>query len=135
MQYTTQVGSYENNRTREKLTKVDLIALEKGELTLSTFFFQRCHEFVYDWQDAIIECLDSFCKRWAFVGNLKEWYSDKTFLTLASPLCLCTNTMALIVFSLLDKLEFYFILVSIGGNMYMVGILIWKVFRFKRPET
>ena len=134
VQYTARVGSYDKNRVREKVTKEDGIARKKGEMSALQFFLQKFHQFAYDWQDALIERLDNICRRLANVGSSDEWYLDKKFLVLAGPLCLCTNTMALIVFSLFECLDVCFLLVATGGNVYMAGIVIWKTLRFRKSS-
>ena len=69
------------------------------------------------------------------LGNAKksrdEWYSDRNFLSLSSPLCICTNTMALVVFSLADRLEICFLLILFLGNAWLVGLQTWKVLRYR----
>tara|TARA_B100000686_G_scaffold254963_1_gene266294 strand:+ start:691 stop:1584 length:894 start_codon:yes stop_codon:yes gene_type:complete len=132
VQYTTRVGSYDKNRVREALTETDYAAWKKGKLPAFVFFLQNIHQWIYDWQDNLIERLDGIFKRLAGTEKDDNWYLDKVFLALASPLCLCTNTMALIVFSLIDRLDVCFFLVVVGGNVYMLGITIWKIFHFRR---
>ncbi len=102
--YTSMVGTYQMNRVREVITHEDREAPPDGRL-----FWQRVHGWLYGWQDRSIEMFDAKSRELAGIknesGDKKAWYLDKWFLTWISPLCLCTNNMILVVFSLLNKLE------------------------------
>ena len=134
VQYTSRVGSYKENRLRETITAEDKKSYTAGNLTSSVYYLQQFHEWVYDWQDLLIENLDKICRRIAGVQkqHFSLWYLDKTFLSACSPLCLCTNTMALIVFSLFNEIEVIFPLIIVLGNFYLVGIVTWKIIRFRK---
>ncbi len=129
--YTSRTGAYRLNRVREDITAEDETARRAGELTGSVYFLQKLHGVLYGWQDRLIEMLDRFSRRLAgrFRWPIEEatWYADKRFLSLSSPLCLCTNNMLLVVFALLGRpdLAFYFIVVA--GNGYLLGLQFWKV--------
>jgi len=68
-------------------------------------------------------------------AHRERWVADKTFLGWMGPLCVCTNTMALIVFSLLDQLEFFLYLVLVSGNSYLLALQVWRILRFKKLST
>lgn len=124
--YTTMVGTYQMNRVREDITYEDREAPPDGGL-----FWQRVHGWLYGWQDRSVEFFDGVSQRLAGVKNVydaqKTWYQDKMFLTWISPLCLCTNNMILVVFSLLDKLELGLYVILILGNAYLLVIQAWKM--------
>ncbi|MEE8205695.1 MAG: hypothetical protein V3T82_02015, partial [Nitrospinaceae bacterium] len=65
----------------------------------------------------------------------KRWVADKTFLTRMGPLCVCTNTMALVGLSLLNQLELFLVLVVFLGNGYLLALQVWKIFRFKKSSA
>ena len=50
------------------------------------------------------------------------------------PLCVCTNTMALVVLSLLNQLELFLVLVVFLGNGYLLALQGWKIIRFKKSS-
>lgn len=134
--YTDWVGSYEKNRRDETVTEEDRRAAESGE----TFYtLQRFHNIAYGWQDALIASLDRISREAADYEESEEhrkrWFADKAFLTRMGPLCICTNTMALVVFSLLNQLELFLILVVFVGNGYLAALQGWKILRFKRSLT
>jgi len=124
--YTSMAGSYQMNRVREDITKED-----REEHPGAALFLQRVHGWLYGWQDRSIEMLDAKSRELAGVQNVadaqKAWYQDKLFLSLISPLCLCTNNMILVVYSLLDKLELGLYFVLIFGNAYLLVIQTWKM--------
>lgn len=128
--YTSMVGTYKMNRVREDITDEDREAPSDGAL-----FWQRLHGWLYGWQDKSIELFDRLSQRMAGVNNepdeKKAWYQDKLFLTWISPLCLCTNNMVVVVFTLLDQMELGLYAVLIIGNAYLLGIQIWKVARYR----
>ena len=133
--YTTNVGSYKENRADETITEEDQKAFDSNKFTKGVFILQWIHNKIYGWQDRSIEELDKYSRNFAGRVLPKDrdggWYSDKLFLTLSSPLCVCTNTMALVIFSFLDKLEICFLLIIILGNGWLIGLQVWKVFRLR----
>lgn len=133
--YTDLVGSYEKNRTDETITEEERRTYEKGDRGVLLYSLQRFHNFAYGWQDALIETLDRISRKFARVpGNQKgyeRWYGDAYFLIGMGPMCVCTNTMALIGFSLIDQLSLFLHLVLYLGNSYWVGLHVWKILRFK----
>ena len=129
--YTSMVGTYQMNRVREDITREDRLADSQGNSPAHELWMQRVHVWIYGWQDCVIEMLDQISQKLAAVtrepGNKKSWYLDKRFLTRISPLCLCTNNMVLVMFSLLDRLDLGLWFVVILGNGYLLGIQIWKI--------
>ena len=128
--YTSRVGTYKMNRVREDITHED-----REEHLGAALFLQRVHSWFYGWQDWLIEMFDAKCRELAGVtnesGDQKAWFLDKSFLTWTSPLCLCTNNMILVVFSLLDQLELGLYAVLILGNAYLLVIQAWKMSRHR----
>ena len=137
--YTDWVGSYEKNRTDETVTEADRVAVESGEMSGAVLFLQRFHAIAYGWQDALIAALDRFSRQAADYQeneeHRKRWVADKSFLTRMGPLCVCTNTMALVVLSLLNQLELFLVLVVFLGNGYLLVLQGWKIIQFKNFET
>ncbi len=133
--YTSRAGSYKENRSDETITEEDREAFGDNKISRGSFVLQWVHNRVYGWQDRAIEALDRYSRKQACVGDTKipldQWYSDKKFLSLASPLCICTNTMALVVFSLADRLEVCFLLIIFSGHVWLMGLQAWKVLRFR----
>lgn len=125
-------GAYEKNRGDESLTGEDKAAYKKAPLA---YFLQRFHLAAYGWQDRLVAGLDRYSRRLARLPDTprarRAWYADKRFLTLAGPLCLCTNNMALVVFSLCDAVQAGFIVIAGLANLYMAGLTGWKIARFK----
>ncbi|MDH5763049.1 MAG: CDP-alcohol phosphatidyltransferase family protein [Nitrospinota bacterium] len=137
--YTDWVGSYEKNRMDESVTERDLRRVEAGEMSATIYFLQRFHNMAYGWQDSLIATLDRFSRKVAGCQESDEhrerWVADKTFLTRMGPLCVCTNTMALVVLSLLNQLELFLVLVVFLGNGYLLALQGWKIVRFKNFVT
>ncbi len=128
--YTSMVGTYQMNRVREDITDED-----RDEHPDEALFLQKVHGWFYGWQDRSVEKFDELSQQLAGVKNeadeKKAWYQDKLFLTYISPLCLCTNNMVLVIFSLWGKLELGLYAVLIFGNAYLLGIQIWKMGRHR----
>ncbi len=128
--YTSMVGTYKMNRVREDITRED-----RGDSPDEALFLQRVHGWLYGWQDRSIEMFDAKCRELAGVKNgpdaHKLWYQDKLFLAWVSPLCLCTNNMVIVIFSLLDQLELGLYAVLIVGNAYLLTIQAWKISRHR----
>jgi phosphatidylglycerophosphate synthase len=137
--YTDWVGSYGINRTDETVTAKDRQAAKSGEMSGAVLFLQKFHNIAYGWQDALIAALDRISREAADYQDSelhrKRWVADKTFLTRMGPLCVCTNTMALVVLSLLNQLELFLILVVFLGNGYLITLQAWKIIEFKKSVT
>lgn len=135
VRYTDLVGGYEKNRADESVTEEDRRAYEQGEADSLVYFLQRFHNAAYGWQDALIAGLDHASRKWCGVPETPEgrrrWYGDTGFLVGMGPMCICTNTMALIGFSLIDQPGLFLHLVLYLGNAYWVGVHVWKIYRFK----
>jgi phosphatidylglycerophosphate synthase len=131
--YTSRVGSYEKNRVDESVTEEDKRQVEEGQINPRDLRLQTLFVWTYGWQDKAVEKLDAMCRRLAQVSNTEEaltsWYSDKKFLAWVSPLCLCTNNVMLVFFSLLGQLELFMILLVSFMNIYSLGLLSWKIFK------
>ena len=133
--YTSSLGSYEKNRVDETITRKDEAEAEaeENESRVWSLKLQKLFGWVYGWQDRLVERLDFFSRKASKVSEKEEaeWYGDKGFLTAISPLCLCTNNVMLAVFSLLDQVELFFILLISVMNFYGLGLLIWKIQKWK----
>ena len=134
VRYTSLVGTYLYNRANENISEEDDEAYDKEELSTLVYFLQHCHVFLYGWQDKAIEWLDHISKTLGYGRQLRgfseaDWYADKVFLTLISPLCLCTNNVLLVLFSLTDEIELGFWFVVVAGNSYLLVLQVWKVIK------
>ncbi len=132
--YTSMVGSYLFNRADESVSEEDEEAHKKGELSTLVYYLQRGHVLLYGWQDKSIEYFDKVSRRLAFGRNYEQssggdWYADKTFLTLISPLCLCTNNVLVALFSIVGEVELGFLYVVVIGNTYLLGLQVWKILK------
>ena len=128
--YTSRVGSYDKNRVDESITEEDLASAEENRWNLR---LQKFFSWGYGWQDRLIDRLDFISRNLAGVTEKKEaaWYGDRCFLTAISPLCLCTNNVMLAIFSLVGQLELFLILLISVMNFYGIGLLIWKIQKWK----
>ena len=134
VQYTSISGTYLCNRADESITEEDNKAYDRGDLSMFVCFLQRSHIFLYGWQDKTIDWFDRLSKKLGSKSKSQglaenSWYGDKVFLTLISPLCLCTNNMLLVFFSLVDAIEFGFWFVVVVGNFYLLLLQILKIFK------
>ena len=135
--YTSTVGTYLCNRINESVSEEDNEAYKKGELSTLVYFLQRCHTFLYGWQDKSIEYFDCISRQLAFGKNSDkptdaDWYMDKKFLACVSPLCLCTNNMVLVLFSLIDQITWGFLLITLAGNAYLIGLQTKKILNVRK---
>jgi len=132
--YTSISGAYLCNRTDENITEEDNEAYDRGDLSRLVCFLHRFHVLLYGWQDKTIEWFDRLSKRLGSKRNPQklsrsEWYGDKVFLTLISPLCLCTNNMLLVFFSLLNEIEFGLWFIVVVGNFCLLILQVWKIIK------
>ena len=132
--YTSRVGSYDKNRVDESITEEDQSSAEENGWSLR---LQKFFAWGYGWQDRLIERLDFISRKLARVSEKEKsaWYGDRCFLTAISPLCLCTNNVMLVVFSLLGQVELFLILLISVMNLYGVGLLIWKIQKWKTKNA
>jgi len=132
--YTSRVGSYDKNRVDESITEEDLASAKQNRWNLR---LQKIFTWSYGWQDRLIERLDFVSRKLAGVPEKEEtaWYGDRCFLTAISPLCLCTNNVMLVIFSLVGQVELFLILLISLMNFYGIGLLIWKIQKWKIKNT
>ncbi len=138
--YTSVFGSYLCNRADESIKEEDSEAYESRKLSTLVYYMQWCHVFLYGWQDKAVEYSDRVSRRLAFGRNYKtlptgDWYADKAFLTLISPLCLCTNNMAIVVFSMMGEVAQGFLFVVVLGNAYLFGLQVWKILKSRKEPV
>jgi len=128
--YTSRVGSYNKNRVDESITEEDLTSPEENRWNLR---LQKFFVWGYGWQDRLIERLDFFSRKLAGVSEKQKsaWYGDRRFLTAISPLCICTNNVMLAIFSFLGQMELFLILLIFVMNFYGIGLLIWKIQKWR----
>jgi phosphatidylglycerophosphate synthase len=136
VKYTSIFETYLCNRADENITEKDNEAYDAGELSMLVYFLHRSHVFLYGWQDKTIEWFDRLSKKLGSTRKSqklseKNWYGDKIFLTLISPLCLCTNNMLLVFFSLLGEIEFGFWFIVLAGNVYLLILQVWKTIKVR----
>ncbi len=125
--YTSRMCSYEKNRVDETVTEEDKHKVEEGQADPWDLRLQTLFVLVYGWQDKAVEKLDALFRSFARVpDNDEAWYSDRKFLAWISPLCLCTNNVMLAIFSLLDQLELFLILLVSFMTLYALGLLACK---------
>jgi len=140
VQYTSISGTYLCNRADESITEEDSTAYDRRDLSMLVYWLQRSHILLYGWQDKAIEWFDRLSKKLGsksksqgLSGN--SWYGDKVFLTLISPLCLCTNNILLVLFSLADEIELGFWFVVVVGNFYLLLLQILKIIKTRNNLT
>jgi len=52
-------------------------------------------------------------------------------LAAISPLCLCTNNIMLVIFSIFGQVELFLILLISLMNFYGFSLLFWKIIKWK----
>jgi phosphatidylglycerophosphate synthase len=136
VKYTAISGTYLYNRVDEDITEEENEAYDRGDLSILVYFLHRAHILLYGWQDKTIEWFDRLSKTLGSKKSQKlsekNWYGDKVFLTLISPLCLCTNNMLLVFFSLADEIELGLWFVIIVGNACLLILQVWKIVKAKK---
>ncbi len=134
--YTTRVGSYQKNRVDETPTAEEQSLYQRGQLPKKAYFFQMLYNRIYGWQDRLILLLDRRSSKQAGLDESSKaqelWFMDKPFLVLAAPLCLCTNIMWLVLCTFAGRLDIGLIGVVTFWNIYMLGLHVWKVLRYRR---
>jgi len=134
VKYAGTVGTYSKNRVHERVTEEDEANAESDQLLKWELFLQRLHGWIYGWQDTSAQKLDDLSRRFAGIEHPHhtQWYADKKFLSLSSPLCLCTNNMVLVIFSLFNAVESGLWVVAVLGNCFLFSLQTWKIFRGRR---
>ena len=132
--YKTLLQGEGINRTDERFRKDEKKFCGEGLTGFTLFLLQQCYQLVYGWQDRIVEFVDKRLYRIRKPGNSKEaddelfkqWYADKSFLSLVSPLCFGTQILVLVVFTIFNNLEGFLWFIVIAGNSYAMGLLLIK---------
>ncbi len=114
-------SAYEINRTSEEILKSDL------EGDPRALRLQRLFLFFYGWQDRLMMLLD----RWSSGGvppNLMDkWYSDRVALRLSGFLGLGTELFTVMVFAVMNRLEWYLVVnILIFNGLWLACILYRK---------
>ncbi|MBE9536840.1 MAG: CDP-alcohol phosphatidyltransferase family protein [Proteobacteria bacterium] len=134
--YKTLLNGRGINRTDESFDDDD-----KGGLSDRLLFvLQFIYQFVYGWQDRFVTGIDKFMLKYNENKNRPQiekmetqWYGDKTFLAAVSPLCFGTQILLLSIFTILDDISFFLILMITAGNLYTLFILAIKAVTIKLP--
>ncbi len=121
--YAATVGAYRKNRVDERIQRADR---EGGKPEPGSLALQRLYGWVYGWQDRAMQAFDRASRGLAGADS-KSWLEEKWFLSLISPLCLCTNNMLLVVCTLFDQLTGFLLLVAVAGNLYLIFLQALKV--------
>ena len=85
---------------------------------------------VYSWQDKLVASVDRAILRKVPPAHHDEYYGDKTFMTLQSPLCFGTHIFIIIIFALIGRPEFSLIFISVVMNLYLLLLLYLRKSRF-----
>jgi hypothetical protein len=113
-------SAYEINRTSEAIRKSDLEG-DPRALRLQQLFLV-----FYGWQDTLMMLLD----RWSAGGvphsMMGEWYSDRLALRLSGFLGLGTELFALMVFAVMNRLEWYLAVNIVAFNALWLGCVLYR---------
>jgi hypothetical protein len=138
--YKTLLNGRGINRTDESFDDDDKGGHSRGFSGLLLFVLQFIYQFVYGWQDRIVIRIDKFMfnynegkSRLQAEEMETQWYGDKTFLAAVSPLCFGTQILLLSIFTVLDDISFFLILMITAGNLYTLFILAIKAVTIKLP--
>ena len=95
-------------------------------------FLKGFYRFAYTWQDRLISRIDAKARMAAGIAedDKKLWYSDIQFLKGSGLLGLGTNLFALSISLVLDNSLYYFVFVLFVANVYMVGLMLYRVRSF-----
>ena len=122
------------NRTDERIGKEAIENKKKNFSEIISFSLQLLYQWIYGWQDRIVEAIDSACLRIyrKRVGDASDsfirssWYADKKFLTLLSPLCFGTQIFLLAICTATNNIEGYLIFMITGANIYTIALMAFK---------
>ena len=118
---------YMNNRLDESIRNQDL---RQGDLELQ---LQRAYQFIYGWQDRLIDRLDGWCRRNQTTGNfIDSWYSDPLGLRLSGFIGLGSELFLLMICSLFNRLELYLALNILAMNGILLSNVLYRRFNLYR---
>ena len=63
-----------------------------------------------------------------------EWYGERFLMTLASPLCFGTHIFVFILSALVNRPEYFFYLVVLLGNLYLLLVAVIRNLRVARAR-
>lgn len=85
---------------------------------------------IYAWQDWLVARIDKWLYNGSGRGSAREWYGNKAFMALQSPLCFGTQIFMIIVFAILGRPEYSLIAIAVGMNIYLILTLTFRRFYF-----
>jgi len=115
-------GAYTLNRTSEEIRQED------QEANQFTLHLQQIYLVMYGWQDRFMERLDSWCRGmipWKTEAS-RRWYSDQIGLRMSGLLGMGTELFLLVVFSLLDRLDWYLYINAFLLNGLWLATVIYR---------
>jgi len=114
--------AYKTNRLTEEVRAEDLLA---GR---STLLLQRIYGVLYNWQDRMMEKIDTWCRKGFPRSRANDvyWYSDNTGLRLSGFLGMGTELFLLMVCSVTDSLPLYLYLNLFLMNTIWLGSVLYR---------
>jgi phosphatidylglycerophosphate synthase len=113
-------SAYALNRTDEELTDDDRRS-DRWTLRL-----QQVYLLLYGWQDRLMTRIDGWCHAKAVLDDdmRRAWYGDRTALRLSGFLGMGTELFVLVLFSLVDRLEWYLgVTLLVQNGFWLVCVL------------
>lgn len=132
--YKTSLKGEGINRTDERFRNEEIRNQKKTVYGLTVIGLQWLYQWIYAWQDRIVEYLDGimldiYRRR---IGESSRdyiecsWYADKVFLALVSPLCFGTQILELTIFTLFGNPEGFLWFTIVAGNLYVISLFVWR---------
>jgi hypothetical protein len=128
------LSSKRNEVNRDDIDRQDGAKSRLYKVTLK--LFRLFYIIVYSWQDRLVARVDAAILKKVPSANHDEYYGNKTFMTLQSPLCFGTHIFVIIVFALIGRPELSLIFVSLVMNLYLLLLLYLRRSHFavRSPE-
>lgn len=84
---------------------------------------------VYSWQDKLVAGVDRWLRTRSGCRFDREWYGDKTLMTLQSPLCFGTHIFIIIVCAVAGIPRFALPFIAVIMNIYLFGVMLYRMRR------
>lgn len=128
--YAEQTGAKRLSSERDERSRDD-IAVHGGSagrrITLGILRF--LYIVVYGWQDKLVAGVDRWLRKSSGCRSDRDWYGDKTLMTLQSPLCFGTHIFVIIVFAFIGAPQYALPFIAVIMNIYLLWVLLYRVRR------
>ncbi len=131
---TTRVLS---SRTDERITPNDKTLYKNRMLNGILLLLQGLYKLIFGWQDYLINRLDRLMVKSISNDDRSDfnpilWYHNRPWMTATSVLCFGAHIFTMTICLLLGKPQAALWIISIGFNLYLAALLLYKKHAFNR---